>query len=237
MVALRKRRKRTTKKRPEKLWYAIYVILNHITNEKYLGFTRCPTKDYVIALGKRFDFHIKRAETHNDTIICQNIRKYGKDKFQIVFLEHVQGKQNTLNREKELIKTGNYVLNMIHTTTPRKMTYKSTLKRLGLPTDRIPAHPGVLIAEDYLPQYDVTVEQFADYLKFSVEQFNNFLKGGLDLDITRAIALSKLFGTTIKFWLNLQEAYDLSVAIHKINMDDFKDIPRLKVKELKEKTT
>jgi addiction module HigA family antidote len=231
MVALRKRKKRTAKKRPEKLWYAIYVILNHVTNEKYLGFTRCPTKDYVAALGKRFDFHVKRAITHDDTLICQNIRKYGKDKFQIVFLEHVQGKQNALDREKELIKTGDYVLNMIHTAAPRKITYRTVLRRLGLPTHQIAVHPGVLIAEEYLPQYDVTVEQFADYLKFSVEQLNNFLKGNCGLGITQAIALSKLFGTTIKFWLNLQEAYDLSVAIHKINMDDFKDIPKLKAKE------
>lgn len=233
MGALRKRKKRSVKKRPEKLWYAIYVILNRISNEKYCGFTKCPNKDYVAALGKRFDFHIKRSIKYNDTLICQNIRKYGKNNFQIVFMEHVQGKQNTLDREKELIKTGDYVLNMEHRMS-RKKTHKSILTRLVLPTDRIPTHPGVLLSMDYLPYFNVSRERFAEYLKLTPEQLNSLLKGELDITIVQAIALSKLFDTSIKYWLKLQSDHRLSVTIREIDMDHYTNIPKLQPHEFKE---
>lgn len=67
---------------------------------------------------------------------------------------------------------------------------------------RRPTHPGVMLREDFLPEYGLTVSRFAKSLRVSRQPVNELLRGRRTLSPEMALRLSKLFGNTPKFWLN-----------------------------------
>ncbi len=71
-------------------------------------------------------------------------------------------------------------------------------------------HPGEIISELYIIPLFIEREQLPAKLNLSENDVTRLLQG--ELAITDAIAerLSKVFGTSKKYWLNLQEAYDQS---------------------------
>ena len=71
-------------------------------------------------------------------------------------------------------------------------------------------HPGEIISELYIIPLFIEREQLPLKLNLSENDVTRLLRG--ELAITDAIAerLSKVFGTSKKYWLNLQEAYDHS---------------------------
>ena len=74
---------------------------------------------------------------------------------------------------------------------------------------RRPTHPGVMLREDFLPEYGLTVSGFAKSLRVSRQTVNELLRERRALSPEMALRLSKLFGNTAEFWLNAQRAVDL----------------------------
>ena len=72
-----------------------------------------------------------------------------------------------------------------------------------------PTHPGVLLREDFLPEYGLTVSGFAKLLRVSRQTVNELLRERRALTPEMALRLSRLFGNTPEFWLNAQRAVDL----------------------------
>ena len=83
-----------------------------------------------------------------------------------------------------------------------------------------PPHPGEILRELYLPDYKLSVTAFALKLGVSRTTASELVncKNGISADM--ALKLAKAFGTTPKFWLNMQQAYDLWQAKKRVNLDN-----------------
>ena len=66
-----------------------------------------------------------------------------------------------------------------------------------------PTHPGVMLREDFLPEYGLTVSGFAKVLKVSRQTVNELLRERRAVSPEMALRLSRLFGHSPEFWLNL----------------------------------
>jgi addiction module HigA family antidote len=72
-----------------------------------------------------------------------------------------------------------------------------------------PTHPGEMLREDFMPDYNLTVAGMADALGVSRQTVNELLRERRALSPEMALRLAKLFGNSPEFWLNAQREVDL----------------------------
>lgn len=72
-----------------------------------------------------------------------------------------------------------------------------------------PTHPGEILREDFMTDYNLNVAVLAKTLGVSRQTINELLREKRALTPLMALRLSRLFGNTAEFWLNAQRAYDL----------------------------
>ena len=77
------------------------------------------------------------------------------------------------------------------------------------PLQRRPIHPGEILREDFLPDYDLTVSGLASALGVSRQSVNELLRERRAVSPEMAIRLARLFGNSAEFWMNLQRSVDL----------------------------
>ena len=83
-----------------------------------------------------------------------------------------------------------------------------------------PPHPGEILRELYLPDYNLSVTAFALKLGVSRTTASEIIKYKNGISADMALKLAKAFGTTPRFWLNMQQAYDLWQAKKRVNLDN-----------------
>ncbi len=96
------------------------------------------------------------------------------------------------------------------------------------PKKRPPIHPGEFLREDFLPDYGLTVSSLAKALGVSRQTINELLRERRSVSPEMALRLSRLFGNSAEFWLNLQRNVDLWEAENAIK-EDVKRIQPLRV--------
>ncbi|MDJ0666530.1 MAG: HigA family addiction module antitoxin [Desulfobacterales bacterium] len=84
------------------------------------------------------------------------------------------------------------------------MSIPNTTKRKIPPT-----HPGEMIREDFMPDYDLNTTSLSKALGVSRQTVNELLRERRSISPTMALRLSRLFGNSPEFWLNVQHARDL----------------------------
>lgn len=72
-----------------------------------------------------------------------------------------------------------------------------------------PCHPGEILKRE-IEAAGVTTQQAADAIGIARKNLSFILNGHYAVSSEMAVRLSKAFGQTPYFWLNLQVAYDLS---------------------------
>ena len=72
-----------------------------------------------------------------------------------------------------------------------------------------PTHPGEMLREDFMPDYNLTTSGLAKKLGVSRQTVNELLRERRAVSPSTALRLSRLFGNTPEFWLNAQRAVDL----------------------------
>lgn len=77
-----------------------------------------------------------------------------------------------------------------------------------------PVHPGEILKEDLMKPLGLTVKGLAHELKIPVSRMSEIINGRRALNADAALRLSRYFGNTPEFWINLQAAYDLRVTTH-----------------------
>lgn len=77
--------------------------------------------------------------------------------------------------------------------------------------DRIAFHPGYYIKE-IIDDSGITQEDFAKRLDTTPKNLSVLISGEQKLSIDIAMKLSRMLGTSIEYWLNLQKEYDTVVA-------------------------
>jgi addiction module HigA family antidote len=84
------------------------------------------------------------------------------------------------------------------------MSISNTTKREFPPT-----HPGEMLREDFMPDFDLNATSMAKALGVSRQTINEILRERRAITSVMALRLSRLFGNSPEFWLNAQYARDL----------------------------
>jgi addiction module HigA family antidote len=93
---------------------------------------------------------------------------------------------------------------------------------------RRPIHPGEILREDFIPDYDLSVSGLASAIGVSRQSVNELLRERRAVSPEMALRLARLFGNSPEFWLNLQRSVDLWDAQAAIE-DDVRQIKPLRV--------
>jgi len=75
-----------------------------------------------------------------------------------------------------------------------------------------PVHPGVVLAEDFLKEMNISQYRLAKGLSVPPRRINEIVQGKRAITADTALRLGKFFGMEAQFWMNLQSHYDLEVA-------------------------
>ena len=72
-----------------------------------------------------------------------------------------------------------------------------------------PTHPGKMLREDFMPDYNLSVKSLAEALNVSRQTINELVNERRNLSPEMALRLAQLFGNKPEFWLNAQREVDL----------------------------
>jgi addiction module HigA family antidote len=75
----------------------------------------------------------------------------------------------------------------------------------------MPVHPGEILAEEFLKPLGVSQYRLARDVKVDPRRINAIVLGKRAITADTALRLSRYFGLSERFWLNLQSRYDLEV--------------------------
>ena len=74
-----------------------------------------------------------------------------------------------------------------------------------------PIHPGEILMEEFLQPLAVSQYRLAKDISVPPRRINEIVHGKRSITADTALRLARFFGTTERFWLNLQVRYDLEV--------------------------
>jgi addiction module HigA family antidote len=74
-----------------------------------------------------------------------------------------------------------------------------------------PIHPGEVLAADFLEPLGLSQYRLARDLSVAPRRINEIVHGTRAISADTALRLARYFGTSERFWLNLQARYDLEV--------------------------
>jgi antitoxin HigA-1 len=70
-------------------------------------------------------------------------------------------------------------------------------------------HPGEILAEEFLVPLDITQYRLSKDLKIPQTRISEIIKGNRRVTADTALRLSHYFGNSAKFWLGLQDDFDI----------------------------
>jgi addiction module HigA family antidote len=70
-------------------------------------------------------------------------------------------------------------------------------------------HPGEILLEEFLTPLEITAYKLAKDLEIPQTRISQILKGKRRITADTALRLSLYFGNSPKFWLGLQDDYDI----------------------------
>jgi addiction module HigA family antidote len=74
-----------------------------------------------------------------------------------------------------------------------------------------PVHPGEILQEEFLSPLGVSQYRLAKEMSVPPRRINEIVRGSRSISADTALRLARYFGTSERFWLNLQARYDLEV--------------------------
>ena len=72
-----------------------------------------------------------------------------------------------------------------------------------------PTHPGEVLLEEFLKPLGISQYRVAKGINVPPRRINEIVHGKRSISPETALRLSRFFGTTDRFWLNLQARYDI----------------------------
>ena len=78
-----------------------------------------------------------------------------------------------------------------------------------IPTHRPPTHPGEMLLEEFLLPMNLTQRDLAKSIHVPYQRINEIVNGRRGITPSTALRLSKFFGMSAGFWMNLQLRWDL----------------------------
>lgn len=74
-----------------------------------------------------------------------------------------------------------------------------------------PIHPGEILLEDFLKPFGVSQYELAKVVGVSPRRINEIVHGKRAISPDTALRLARAFDVSDRFWLNLQNRYDLEL--------------------------
>jgi addiction module HigA family antidote len=74
-----------------------------------------------------------------------------------------------------------------------------------------PVHPGEVLHEEFLAPMEISQYRLAKDISVSARRINEIVHGTRAVTADTALRLARYFGTSERFWLNLQTGYDLDI--------------------------
>jgi addiction module HigA family antidote len=74
-------------------------------------------------------------------------------------------------------------------------------------------HPGEILSEEFLVPFNITAYKLAKDIEIPQTRISEILKGNRRITADTALRLSKYFGNSAKFWLGLQDDFDIEEEI------------------------
>ena len=79
-----------------------------------------------------------------------------------------------------------------------------------------PIHPGEILLEEFLEPMELSQYRLAKDISVPARRINEIVHGKRAITADTALRLARYFGTSERFWLNLQIRYDLEVEKEKL---------------------
>jgi addiction module HigA family antidote len=80
---------------------------------------------------------------------------------------------------------------------------------------RTPIHPGEILGDE-LEEIGLSAKRLADVIEVPPNRLYQLLAGKRSMTADTALRLSRYFGMSADFWMNLQSAYELDLARQQI---------------------
>lgn len=74
-----------------------------------------------------------------------------------------------------------------------------------------PIHPGEVLMLEYLQPLDITQHRLAVAIGVPPRRINEIVHGKRRISTDTALRLARYFATSERFWMNLQDRYDIEV--------------------------
>ena len=74
-----------------------------------------------------------------------------------------------------------------------------------------PVHPGEILLEEFMAPSKITQYRLSKDIGVHPRRINQIVHGNRAVTADTALRLSRYFGTSERFWMNLQSRYDLEV--------------------------
>src|SRR6202042_2399661 len=74
-----------------------------------------------------------------------------------------------------------------------------------------PVHPGEILLEEFLAPFGISQYRLAKETSVPPRRINEIVHGLRSISADTALRLARYFGTSERFWLNLQTRYDLEI--------------------------
>ena len=83
-------------------------------------------------------------------------------------------------------------------------------------TKLAPIHPGEILLEEFLKPMEISQYRLAKDISVPARRINEIVQGKRSITPDTALRLSKYFGLSERFWVNLQARYDLETEKDKL---------------------
>lgn len=89
-----------------------------------------------------------------------------------------------------------------------------------------PLHPGKILLEEFLISLGVSQHQLAKAVGIPPGRIHEIVHGRRRIIADTALRLSRYFGTSERFWMNLQACYDLETGKYRLGaaLDDIRPL-------------
>lgn len=91
-----------------------------------------------------------------------------------------------------------------------------------------PTHPGEILQEEFLKPLSISQYRLAKDINVPARRINEIVQGKRSISADTALRLARYFGTTDRFWLNLQARYDLEIEKDRLGKRLVKEVEVLK---------
>lgn len=83
---------------------------------------------------------------------------------------------------------------------------------MRIPSHREPTHPGEMLREEFLIPMEISQRDLADAIHVPYQRVNELVNLKRGVTPSTALRLSRFFGVSADYWLNLQVRWDLYKA-------------------------